>query len=91
MALSDITIYRSYPVINGYVQVPHNKPKDKTRVSLDSALTNINGSNVVSLSLGSGRQTGSKFGAQEIFLLPGVAADSWYTTNPVDEVSAVNG
>jgi len=72
------------------VQVPHNKPKDKTRVSLDSALTNINGSNVVSLSLGSGRQTGSKFGAQEIFLLPGVAADSWYTTNPVDEVSAVN-
>ncbi len=87
MAFSDIKIYRSWPVINGYVQVPHNKPSDKTRVTVDSALSNVIGSNVAQLSIGSGRATGSKHGAQELFLLPPVAINEWYSSNPVDDVA----
>ena len=84
MALSDIQIYRSWPIINGFVQVPPNKPSDKTRVTAADALSSINGSEIARL--GSGRATGSKHGRQEFLLLPPVNADDWYATNPVDDV-----
>jgi len=89
MALTDIRIYRSWPVINGFVQVPHNKPADKTRVTVDEALSLIPGSEAAQLSLGSGRATGSKHGQQEFLRLPPVNADGWYTTNPVESVAEV--
>lgn len=89
MALADIKIYRTWPVINGYVQVPHNKPADKTRVTVDEALSLVAGSEASQLSLGSGKATGSKHGQQEFLRLPPVAADSWYSTNPVDDVAGV--
>lgn len=87
MSFSEIFIHRAWPVVNGYVQVPNNKPSDKTRVTVDEALSLIDGSSAVQLSHGSGKATGSKHGQQEFLRLPAVAADSWYDTNPVDDVS----
>lgn len=86
MSFSEILIYRQLPIVNGYVQVPPNKPSDKCRVTVDEALSSIVDSNTVNLSIGSGKNTGSKHGSQEIFLLPPVAADSWYDTNPIDNL-----
>lgn len=87
MAFSEIMIYRTWPIINGYVQVPNNKPSDKTRVTVDEALASIPGSDIGRLSLGSGKPTGSKCGQQEFLLLPPVAADGWYESNPIDAVA----
>lgn len=69
MSLETIRIYHSWPVINGFAQVPNNLPKDKTRVSIAEALTYTNGEEIF-LSLGSGNNTGSKFGAQSFIRLP---------------------
>lgn len=69
MSFESIRIYHDWPVINGFAQVPSNLPKDKTRVSVAEALTYADGEEVY-LSLGSGRNTGSKFGAQSFIRLP---------------------
>lgn len=71
-----IQIYRSLPIINGFVQVPPNNPSDKTRVTTDEALSLITDSQVSHLSSG-----------QQILLLPPVNADSWYQSNPIDSIS----
>ena len=92
MAMSSIKIYRQYPVINGLVQFPLNRSLVKNggtgiqRPSVSDAEDNITGSSSVSLSTGSGQNTGSKFGAQKIFRLPPVAADSWYAEDPSDTI-----
>lgn len=88
-SFSTIQIYRSWPVINNYVQVPTNKNSPKTRITVDQALLSVLGSEVVELSLGSGKSTGSKFGTQEFLRLPPVNADSHYTTDPVDDAYGV--
>jgi hypothetical protein len=89
--MSDIKIYRTYPVINGFVQLPLNRSLVKNGQSgvqlyktVDDILAAIADTKEVSLSLGSGRNTGSKHGAQSYVELPGVAADSWYTSDPAD-------
>ena len=92
MAMSSIKIYRQYPIINGMVQFPLNRKLIKEgesglqRPTVAEAESNIAGSSSVSLTTGSGPNTGSKFGSQEIFRLPPVAADSWYSEDPADTI-----
>ena len=89
--LSEILIYRDFPVINGFVQVPPNFEQDKSRVSLDRALGTLPGSGEQNLSLGSGPNTGSKFGAQQFLRLqplqPGESYLSKYGKDPQVELS----
>ena len=76
---SDILIYRDFPVVNGYVQVPPNGPADKHRVTLENALVAFAGSaSEVDLTLGSGRETGSHFGQQKFLRLAPIHPDTWY-------------
>ena len=72
MAASDILIHRDFAVINGYVQLPPNAERDKSRVRLEDAVS-LYGDlcEVVELSMGSGPCHGRKSGAQRVFRLPG--------------------
>jgi hypothetical protein len=87
MSLQDITIYRDFPIVNNFVQVPPNKETDKTRVTPAEALANISGATTERLSLGSGRPRGWKTGQQEWIRLPGITPGEWYATDPVDDVA----
>jgi hypothetical protein len=80
MSMADIKIYRSWPIVAGYVQTPNQTDKDKTK-TLASSLSSSLGE-VVRLSLGSGKPRGSKCGQQEFFRLNGVAPNEWYASNP---------
>ncbi len=93
MAMSEIKIYRSYPVINGFVQLPLNRTLVKSGLSgvqlyktVDDVLTAIANTEEKELSLGSGRNTGAGFGVQSFVELPGVAADAWYASDPSDTI-----
>ena len=86
MSFSEITIYRDLPVICNFVQIPPNRESDKTIVSMTEALLSIDDSTLESLSVGSGRSRGSGYGKQHWVRLPGVAADSWYGSDPLDEI-----
>lgn len=70
MSISDIRIYRDFNIVNDFVQIPSNREVDKTRIVTYRAVSTIEGSQVISLSIGSGKNTGSKFGAQRILRLP---------------------
>lgn len=83
MSFSTIKIYRQLPIINKYVQFPNNREQDKTAVLATEAQDLIAGSVLKQLSLGSGRQTGSKFGAQQFLQLPGISPNEWYESDPV--------
>ena len=87
MSFEDITIYRDFPIINNFVQIPPNKETDKTRVTPTEALNNISGSAAERLSLGSGRPRGWKTGQQEWLRLPGLTPGECYATDPVDDVA----
>lgn len=89
--LSSIMIYRSYPVINGFVQLPINRSMVKQGLSgkqhyksIDLFLSSVPDSDSKSLSLGSGPCTGSKFGAQRFVTLPPVSVNQWYESDPAD-------
>lgn len=86
MSMSEIQIFRDLPIIAGYVQVPPNRDQEKTKTTDEVALDAIAGSAIVRLSLGSGKQTGSKFGAQEFLRLPAITPQTWYTSDPVAEI-----
>ena len=99
--LSDIKIYRTLSVINGFVQIPPSQDSDKTRVTVaqaDSILGNasIPGWGAVGdwglhrLTMGSGNDTGSHFGCQQFFVLPPVTAGTWYiaATEPIRILNA---
>lgn len=93
MAMSDIKIYRTYPVINGYVQMPLNRKLVKSGLSgvqlyktVTEVVNAIPGSDSSYLSIGSGKNTGWKAGAQEFVTLPPVSADGWYSSDPADTI-----
>lgn len=93
MAMSEIKIYRSYPVINGFVQLPLNRSLVKSGLSgvqlyksVGDVLAAITDTQEVELSVGSGRPTGASFGVQSFVELPGVAADAWYASDPADTI-----
>lgn len=76
-SFSSIKIHRSLPVRAGYVQVPPNREKDKTTVTVDAALAAATGSKVTRLPDAGGHSTaGTKHGCQEMIELAGVAIDS---------------
>lgn len=77
MSFETITIHRDLPIIDGQIVKPPNNPVDF--ISVDAATD----PNIVRLSVGSGSQTGSKFGAQEFVRLTGITPDSWYATDPL--------
>lgn len=85
MSFETIRIERALPVINGFVQIYSGQNNDKTKYSVSTALYSIAGSTEESLSMGSGHNTGSKFGAQRIFKLPAVVVNQ-YSTNPLDDL-----
>lgn len=83
MSFETITIHRDLPVINNYVQIPPNNETDKTRVTASNAETAIAGSQLKRLTIGSGRQRGSKCGQQEFLRLPGINPNNWYDSDPI--------
>lgn len=90
MSFETIRIHRDIPAIDGFLQVPPNKEKHKnTGLDIDQAalLAPPLGS-IVRLS-GSGRQRGSRYGAQEFFRLDGIRPDQWYDTDGVDPMDSL--
>lgn len=83
--LSDVVISRDYPIVNGYVQAPNNRENSRNYMLVADALTAIPGSTVVSLSMGSGTNTGWKAGAQKIFRCP---ADAQLCCTPYTDNAA---
>lgn len=79
MSFEDITIYRDMPIIDDRVVKAPNNAVDFIATG---SITNADAV-ITRLSLGSGKQTGSKFGAQEFVRLIGVAPDEWYATDPL--------
>ncbi len=83
MSFESIQIFRDLPSIDNFVQIPPNKERDKTRVTLENAYILVAGSTIVRLSLGSGRQRGGRCGQQEFLRLPGITPNQWYATDPL--------
>lgn len=83
MSFEDIIIYRDLPIKNGYLQIPPNLPLDNIRLDDETAESSLSGSEVVELSLGSGRPTGAKHGRQRFLRLPGIHPNEWYISDPV--------
>lgn len=81
MSFEDIRIYRDLQVVNRYVQLPPNEESDKSALHINDAP-----SGSVRLTGGSGAETGSRHGQHEIYRLEGITPDSWYTTDPVEEL-----
>lgn len=67
MSFNTITIVRSYPVINGFVQLPNNLEMNKSAVSVEEALLSDPSLAINRLTAQSGgaRLAGSKHGLQE--------------------------
>lgn len=84
MSFETIQIFHDFPIVNDHVQVPPNQENDKQRVSVDEALMAIPGAEEIFLSQGSGKNTGSKFGAQRFLRLPPLAPGESFAVNPVD-------
>lgn len=89
MSLETISIYRDFPVINGYVQVPPCLEKNKTKIKVETAQAAIAGSVITFLSQGSGRQTGAGFGQQQFLRLPANAAGTCCPTNTSDPATTL--
>jgi hypothetical protein len=83
MSFEDITIHRDLPIKSKYVQIPPNLPLNNIHIDDETAESSLNGSEIVELSLGSGRSTGSKYGRQRFLRLPGIRPNEWYTSDPV--------
>ena len=77
MSFESIVIHRDLPIINRRIIKPPNDPVNYIDIADATNPT------VINLSLGSGSQTGAKFGYQEFVRLPGITPDTWYTTDPL--------
>lgn len=64
MSFETISIYRDYPVINGFVQIPPNEEPDKNSTTLEEALQIYADSSIMRLTGRSGDDVGMKFGQQ---------------------------
>lgn len=71
-SFNTISIQRLIPVVNGYVQLPLNKEKNKNSVTTDRALA-VSGTKLIRSSAGGGASTaGGKHGGQEFIQLPAI-------------------
>ncbi len=75
MSFETIRIHRDIPIIDGYLQVPPNKDKDKNRLTVAEAESIDPAPGTILRLSGSGRQRGSRHGGQEFYRLSGVPAD----------------
>ncbi len=91
MSFETILIHRDVPSIDGFLQVPPNKEKNKNKgVDPNTAeLLSPPLGNVVRLTGGSGRQRGSRYGVQEFFRLDGIRPDQWYDTDGTDPMDSL--
>ncbi len=83
MSFETIRIYRDIPAIDGFLQVPPNKDKNKNKgvdINLTPSLSPPLGT-IVRLTGGSGRQRGSRCGSQEFFRLFGITPNEWYDSS----------
>jgi len=72
MSFETITVYRDFPIINGYVQLPPNHEADKTAFTPDEVLLAVSGSERKRLAHpDTNPNTGRKFGSQEFIRVPG--------------------
>jgi len=85
MSFETIVIYRDLPIKNGYVQIPPNNPRLNSMVQADVA-AELTNNQIVRLSSGSGKPTGSGYGQQEFLRLVGINPNSWYTVDPVSQL-----
>ncbi len=76
MSFDTIYIHRHYPIKNGFAQIPPVLENGKTVVDEATALSLFPGSKVNTLTLGSGKPTGNKFGAQRFLTLAPVLANN---------------
>lgn len=75
--LSDITIFRDFAIIDGFVQVPPNREGEKTETTVDEFIDAVGGSFEERLPHpNTNPNTGSKFGAHTWVRVPTSAADS---------------
>jgi len=79
MSYETILIHRDIPIIDRRIAKPNNNPVEY--VAIDTVTPTL-----VNLSLGSGRQTGSAFGAQEFVRLDGIRPDEWYAADPLASI-----
>lgn len=77
MSFEEIKIVRSWPVINGYVQIPPNLPRDKTRLKAVDTVGNIPGGSLVQYA------KSSKQGTQSFLTLQPLSPGEWYPVDPV--------
>lgn len=73
MSFNTITITRSYPIVNGFVQLPNNLEMNKSAISVEAALLSDPSLSLVRMTAQSGgaRLAGGKHGLQEwLNLLP---------------------
>lgn len=85
MSFETISIYRDLPIKNDFVQVPPNVERDNQRTESSNGLTAITDGQIVGLTIGSGKSTGSKFGQQRMLRLPPIRPNEWYTQAQLDE------
>ena len=81
MSFETISIFRDFPIINGYVHVPSSTG---TRLLPTLAEVLISGSTTVGLSSGSNARRGGKNGRQEFLRLPAITPNTWYAIDPSD-------
>jgi hypothetical protein len=82
MSFETISIIRQLPIINGFVQVPNNLEKNKSTVTIQTALDA--GASVTRITAQSGpaRLAGFKHGLQEWIEIPAVAWDCCADASP---------
>jgi hypothetical protein len=84
MSFKSIKIYRDIPVIDGFAQIPDNLEAEKESYEAPRSGIAVGGAfDNTELSLGSGDQTGSKFGAQRFIRLDPIQPDQWYDDDPL--------
>jgi len=103
--MANIYIYRDFPIINGFVQVPPNREgklaypsnttvtkDDKARVTTAEAQSVLTGESLKRFESGSGNFVGFKHGAQEWVRLQGLlqVGSAGYANYAVDPVVALS-
>ena len=102
--MANIYIYRDFPIINDFVQVPPNREgklaypsnttvakDDKARVTTAEAQAALTGESVTRFESGSGNFVGFNHGAQEWLRLPGLlqVGSAGYADHAVDPVTTL--
>jgi len=77
MSFETIKVYRQFPIINGFVQLPNNREADKTKHSVETVLSAVSGAALVRLNPDTMPNTGSKFGTQEFIEIEGLNGSNY--------------